>query len=179
MVQVASSIEDYLLDASRQRALADDLAHYRGTGPGGALGMEGWLRSAGSSQGATGAVIHHLGIDVAQAAEDAEPGPQAGTGDSRAHPPMPMLTCSASFNLSHDLGLSSLAALAGLATNDLAPVAHTLPLVGLGLAGSSDPGRGLTHQLLVVAEHGDPGGFGAFDLDPRGRSHPDRVRVAK
>src|SRR5947209_5898371 len=54
--------------------------------------------------------------------------------------------------------MALLARLSGLATDDLALVAHTFALVGLGLADLADVGRDLADLLLVDAGHDEPGG---------------------
>ena len=99
MVQVASSIEDHLFYARREGALADHLANHGRAGASGPPGIEGSLGSASRGQGAAAAVIDHLGVDVPQAAVDAEPGSRPGTGDSGTHPLVPVVARSTSFNL--------------------------------------------------------------------------------
>src|SRR5438552_5827506 len=53
------------------------------------------------------------------------------------------------------IGVASLRRLARLAVDDLTQVAHTLALVGLGLAQPPDVGRHLADELLVDTPHGD------------------------
>src|SRR3954452_1364550 len=60
---------------------------------------------------------------------------------------------------------SLLAGLAGLAEDLLAEVAHTLALVGLGLAHGADVGGHLADDFLVDATHDDAGGGRALERD--------------
>src|SRR5689334_9762244 len=64
---------------------------------------------------------------------------------------------------------ADLAGLAGLAADLLARVANALALVRLGLARRADARGDLSDELLVDAEHGEPGGVLDFEADAGGR----------
>src|SRR5438046_852687 len=69
----------------------------------------------------------------------------------------------------------SLRRLPGLALHVLARIAHSLALVGLGLADLADVGGDLADDLLVDPLHRDPGGHRHLEGDAVGRVDDDRV----
>jgi len=101
MVQVASPIEDHLFDPGRQGPLTDHLANRRRTGAIGSPGVQLALGGAGRSQGAAGAVIDHLGVDMPQAAVDAKPRPGLRPHYPRADSPVAVLARSNSLYWRH------------------------------------------------------------------------------
>src|SRR4051794_31672311 len=74
---------------------------------------------------------------------------------------------------------TDLAGLAGLAAYDLAGVADTLALVGLGLALRADACRDVADQLLVDARHREAGRGLDLERDAGGRLNLDRMAVAQ
>src|SRR6185503_4652946 len=74
---------------------------------------------------------------------------------------------------------ADLAGLAGLAADLLAGVADALALVRLGLARRPDARCDLADELLVDAEHREPGRILDLEADPGRRIDLDRVAVAQ
>src|SRR5262245_14142961 len=182
VVAVAASVEDDRREARRCRSLGEELAGLTcSRGLVALTASDGLVHRRRRGEGAAGDVVDELAEDMPRGAGHDQPRPIRGACDLLPDAQVPAdsrgaLTCVTPAGLhtdSHDL----LTSLSDFAADDLALVAHTLALVGVGLAQLADICGDLADLLLVDALHAEPSR--CFDLEGDALWCLDEHRVAK